>query len=105
MQNVPPAAIAAWVWELSPAALFGFAAEHVARTAPRWPVVVRIALPALFVIPYAMVSHAHGMFAWSWLLLYALLPVATASLLPHSAAADPGQRGNWRDPFILLVLG
>jgi membrane protease YdiL (CAAX protease family) len=105
MQNITPAAIAALVLELIPAALFGFAAERVARTLQRWPVFVRIVLPALFVIPYAMVSLVHGMFAWPWFLLYVLLPVATAWLLMHAAVADPGQRGTWRDAFILLVLG
>jgi membrane protease YdiL (CAAX protease family) len=105
MQNVTPVAIAALVLELLPAAIFGCAAEQAARTVQRWPAVVRIALPALFVIPYAMVSLAHGMFAWPWFFLYVSLPVATAWLLMHAAAADPQQHGNWRDAFILLVLG
>jgi hypothetical protein len=105
MPNITPAAIAALVLELIPAALFGFAAERVARTFQRWPVVVRMVLPALFVIPYTLVSHAHGIFQWRWFSLYVLLPVAIAWLLMHAAAADSQQRGNWRDAFILLVLG
>jgi hypothetical protein len=105
MQNITPAAIAALVLELIPAALFGFAAQRVARTLQRWPVVVRMALPALFAIPYTMVSHAQGIFQWPWFSLYVLLPMAIAWLLMHAAAADPQQRGNWRDAFILLVLG
>jgi membrane protease YdiL (CAAX protease family) len=105
MQNVTPVAIAALVLELAPAAVFGFAAERAARTVERWPVVVRLALPALFVIPYVMVSRAHGIFHWQWFSLYVLLPVAIAWLLLHAAAADAGQRGNWRDWLILLVLG
>ena len=105
MQNVTPVAIAALVFELVPAALFGFASERIARTLQRIPVAIRLALPALFVIPYAMVSHAHGIFQWQWFSLYVLLPVATSWLLMHAATADPRQRGNWRDAFILLVLG
>ena len=105
MQNVTPVAIAALMLELVPAAVFGFAAPRAARTILRWPVAVRLALPAVFVIPYAMVSRAHGIFQWQWFSLYLMLPVATAWLLMHAAAADSEQRGNWRDAFILLVLG
>jgi len=105
MQNVTPVAIAALLLELVPAAVFGFAAEHAARTILRWPVAVRLAVPAVFVIPYAIVSLAHGIFQWQWFSLYLMMPVATAWLLMHAAAADSEQRGNWRDAFILLVLG
>jgi membrane protease YdiL (CAAX protease family) len=105
MQNVTPVAIAALVLELVPAAVFGFAAERAARTILRWPVAVRLAVPAVFVIPYALVSLAHGIFQWQWFSLYLMLPVAIAWLLMHAAAADPAQQGNWRDAFILLVLG
>lgn len=45
------------------------------------------------------------MFSWGWFLLYATLPVAIAWLLMRAAAADNEQRSNWRDAFILLVLG
>src|ERR1700692_1995853 len=105
MQNVTPVAIAALLLELVPAAVFGFAAEHAARPILRWPVAVRLAVPAVFVIPYAIVSLAHGIFQWQWFSLYLMMPVATAWLLMHAAAADSEQRGNWRDAFILLVLG
>ena len=105
MQNVTPIAIAALGLELAPAVLFGFAAERIARTAERWPVAVRVSLPALLVVPYAMVSLSEHIFQWTWFALYALLPVAIAWLLMRAAAADPGQRGDWRDAFILLVLG
>jgi membrane protease YdiL (CAAX protease family) len=105
MQNVTPVAIAALMLELVPAAVFGFAAERAARTIQRWPVAARLGAPAVFVIPYAIVSLAHGIFQWQWFSLYLMLPVATAWLLTHAAAADPAQQGNWRDAFILLVLG
>jgi hypothetical protein len=71
----------------------------------RWPVALRLGLPALFVAPYAMVSVSAHIFQWTWFALYALLPVAIAGLLIRGARADPQQRGDWRDAFILLVLG
>jgi membrane protease YdiL (CAAX protease family) len=105
MQNVTPVALAALALELAPAVLFGCAAERVARRVVRWPVAVRLSLPALLVAPYAMVSMSRHIFRWQWFALYAALPVATAWLLMHAAAADAGQRGDWRDALILLVLG
>ena len=105
MQNVTPIAIAALALELAPAVVFGCAAERVARAVKPWPVALRIGLPALLVAPYAMVSISQHMFRWEWFALYAALPVAIAWLLAHAAAADAEQRGNWRDAFILLVLG
>ena len=44
-------------------------------------------------------------FAGSGSRLYAALPVVMAWLLTQAAAADPEQRGNWRDALILLTLG
>jgi len=105
MQNVTPVAIAALGLELTPAVLFGCAAERIARAVERWPVSVRMLAPALLAAPYVIVSISQHMFRWNWFALYALLPVAMALLLMRSAAADPEQRGDWRDAFILLVLG
>jgi uncharacterized protein len=105
MQNVTPAAIVALALELAPAVLFGCAAERVARVAGRWPVAVRVGLPALLVAPYALVSLSEHMFRWGWFTLYAALPVAMAWSLLRAAATDPDQRGDWRDALILLVLG
>jgi membrane protease YdiL (CAAX protease family) len=105
MQNVTPVAIAAFGLELVPAVLFGCVADRVVRALGRWPVVVRVAFPAVFVAPYVMVSISEHMFRWEWFALYAVLPVAIAWLLLRAAAADPGQRGDWRDGFILLVVG
>jgi membrane protease YdiL (CAAX protease family) len=105
MQNVTPVAIAALALELAPAVVFGCAAERVARAVQRWPAALRIALPALLVVPYAMVSISQHMFQWTWFALYAGLPVVLAWLLLRAAAADAEQRGNWRDWLILLVLG
>ncbi len=105
MQNLTPAAIAALTLELVPAAMFGFAAERTGRVVARWPVVLRIAAPASFALVYAGVSVSQHIFHWTWFALYAGLPVLIAWLVVRALAADPGQRGNWRDAVILLVLG
>lgn len=105
MQNVTPIAIAALGLELAPAVLLGFAADPVARAAGRLPVALRIVFPALLVAPYLMVSIPQHVFQWGWFALYAALPVAVAWALLHAVAADPEQRGDWRDALILLVLG
>jgi membrane protease YdiL (CAAX protease family) len=103
MQNVTP--MAALAAELAPAVLFGFAAQRIARALARWPLALRLALPAVLVVPYLLVSISAHTFRWQWFALYAALPVAIAWLLTHAAAADADQRGNWRDAFILLALG
>jgi len=105
MQNVTPVAIAALGLELAPAVLLGLAADRVARTVGRWPVAVRVSLPALFVAPYVMVSISQHIFLWGWFAIYAALPVVVAWLLLDAVAADPEQRGDWRDAPILLLLG
>jgi len=105
MQHVTPVAIAALGLELAPAVLFGFAADRIARAVERWPVVVRVSLPCVFVLPYALVSTSQHIFRWGWFALYAALPVVIAWLLMRASATDPEQRGDWRDAFILLVLG
>jgi membrane protease YdiL (CAAX protease family) len=105
MQNVTPVAMAALGLELVPAVLFGCIGERVACAVQPWPIAVRLSLPALLVAPYAMVSISAHIFQWTWFALYMFLPVAIAGLLLRAAAADPEQRGDWRDAFILLVLG
>jgi len=105
MQNVTPLAIAALGLELAPAVLFGCIAERVARVVGRWAATVRVCVPALLVAPYLLISISQHMFRWTWFVLYAALPVAIAWLLMSAAQADPEQRGDWRDWFILLVLG
>ncbi len=100
-----PLAIAAFGLELAPAVLFGCIAERVARVVGRWPAAVRVCVPALLVAPYLLISISQHMFRWTWFALYAGLPVAIAWLLMSAAEADPEQRGDWRDWFILLVLG
>jgi membrane protease YdiL (CAAX protease family) len=103
--NVTPAAIAALAIELAPAVAFGLAAERVTRAVQRWSIAPRVAVPALFVLPYILVSASQHIFRWRWFALYVGLPVAVAWLLGQAAATDPEQRGNWRDAIVLLMLG
>jgi len=105
MSNATPVVIAVLVAELVPAAAFGFAGERVAQALGRLPLAVRVALPALLVVPYIVIAASQHMFRWEWFFLYAALPVVMAWLLARAAVADPQQRGNWRDAVILLTLG
>jgi len=105
MQNATAVGIAVLVLELIPAAAFGFAAGRLARTVSRWPRLARILLPSLLSLPYVAIAASQHIFRWEWCVLYATLPVVMAWLLMQAAAADPGQRGNWRDALILLTLG
>ena len=105
MQNVTPLAITAFVLELMPAVSFGFAAEAVARRVQRWPLALRVLAPALLVVPYIIVAASQHIFRWHWFVLYSAMPVLIACLLMRAAMADAEQRGDWRDAFILLILG
>ena len=105
MSNVTPVVIAVLVAELMPAAAFGFAEEPVARVVARLPLAMRVALPALLVVPYVVIAATQRIFRWQWFALYALLPVLMAWLLAQATVADPDQRGTWRDALILLTLG
>jgi CAAX protease family protein len=105
MQNVTPAAVIAFMMELAPAVAFGFTAERIARSIQRRPVAIRLIFPSVCVLPYVLLSLSAHIFRWRWFALYLSLPVVIASLLEQAAAADPEQRGNWRDAIILLALG
>ncbi len=71
----------------------------------RLPLPVRLFLPALSAIPYAMVTRSRGMFQPAWLMVYAVLPVCLALLLWAARQSDPEQRGAFRDFEVLLLLG
>lgn len=61
MQNATPLVIAVLTAELLPAAAFGFAAERVTQTIRRLPFALRVLLPALLVLPYAVMAEAQHM--------------------------------------------
>jgi membrane protease YdiL (CAAX protease family) len=105
MSNVTPLVVTVLAIELIPAAAFGFAGERISRAILHWPACLRFTIPALCAVPYTILSRSTHQFRWEWLTLYLLLPVVMAWLLAQAAAADPQQRGNWRDALILLTLG
>jgi hypothetical protein len=75
------------------------------ETTRRLPIAVRIICPAVLCIPYAIIAISYGQFRWRWFALYLLLPVAISWLLHRADAADPAQRGDWRDFLVLVALG
>jgi uncharacterized protein len=105
MTGVTPVALAALALELVPAVLFGCAGERISRRVRQWPTALRVLLPALAVAPYVLIALPNHIFAWRWFALYAGIPVAITLLLEHAAQVDPERLGNWRDAFILVVLG
>jgi uncharacterized protein len=105
MQHYTSTDVIVLLVELIPAVAFGLAGDRVAQLADRWPRWFRVFAPVLLVLPYVFTSTSHGIFAWTWFALYAILPVALAALLTSGAASDPEQRGSWQDALILVVLG
>jgi uncharacterized protein len=105
MQNATPTVIAVLALELAPAAAFGLAGERATRAISQWPRLLRLLIPALFALPYAVLAAQQHSLRWQWMALYILLPVVVAALLMQASVADPEQRGNWRDALVLLTLG
>jgi membrane protease YdiL (CAAX protease family) len=70
-----------------------------------FPVWAQLAAPAVLCVPYLLVACGSGTFRAQWFALYALLPVAVATLLWQATRTDPDQRGNWRDFLVLAALG
>jgi len=105
MTNANPITIAVLGLELIPAMAFGFASERVTRMVASWPRAWRLLAPAAFALPYIILATATQTLRWQGLALYLVLPIVMAWLLAQAAAADPEQRGNWRDALILLTLG
>jgi hypothetical protein len=100
----PPIVIAA-ILTLLPLGAAAFYGERLAARAQTLPLWLRLALPATLCIPYMLVTASTGTLRWTWLLLYALLPVIVAALLLDARRVDPAQRGTWRDLLVLLTLG
>jgi membrane protease YdiL (CAAX protease family) len=100
-----PAIIIAAILTLLPFLAAAFFAEELAALTEKLSVAARLLAPAVLCVPYLLVACSAGNFRWSWLALYALLPVALALLMWQARRADPEQRGNWRDFLVLAVLG
>ena len=75
------------------------------QAAQRLPLTVRLGLPWVLCVPYAIVAISYGQFRLSWFTLYLLLPVMISWLLYRASVADAAQRGDWRDFLVLVVLG
>ena len=101
---VVPAAIAL-VLLLVPLFAFAFAGERCVRAARSLPTALRIALPAVLVIPYLIDAAGSHVLAFRWLLLYLLAPVIIAELEWLAATLDPNQRGHLIDFLVLIPLG
>jgi len=98
-----PNVIAALIWAVAPIFAFGFAGDWIVRALQKIPLTLRLIVPAILGVPYALAgSH------WSrgnWLVIYFGLPIIIAVLLLHARQADPQQNGDWRDFAVLAVLG
>jgi membrane protease YdiL (CAAX protease family) len=103
--DLRPGVVAAAVLLLAPMMAAGFCPATVEKLGRWLPRTVRVAGPVLLCVPYALTATAFGIFKWGWFAAYALLPVAIAFLLEQARDEDAGQRGNWRDFAVLVVLG
>lgn len=79
--------------------------ERVTQWTDRLPLWIRLVHPVLLCVPYLLVAYSFGIFRWSWLALYAFLPMAVAALLWQARCADAERSGNWRDYLVLATLG
>lgn len=98
-----PYIVVAAIWCLAPLLAFAFGTEPIVRFCDKFPLVLRLLLPALFGVPYVLAGAP-----WNrvhWLPIYFVLPVIVAVLLWHARQSDPEQRGDWRDFAVLLLLG
>lgn len=102
---ITPANVLAAVITLVPYLAVAFFPEVLLHRVQRFPSWLRLSLPAALCVPYVLVTCAAGDFHWKWFALYAVLPPAVAVLLDHASHADTANRGNWRDFFVLAVLG
>jgi uncharacterized protein len=82
-----------------------FLPGKLASAAKTFPISVRLSCPAVLCAPYLLVASSSGTFHWSWLALYALLPVAISILMWQASQVDPDQHGSWRDFLVLAILG
>jgi membrane protease YdiL (CAAX protease family) len=100
----PAIAIAALI-TLAPFLAAAFFGEKLQGIAVTFSIKARLLVSAILCAPYVLVACSTYTFHWGWLVLYALLPAAVATLMGQARHLDPAQRGNWRDYFILAILG
>jgi membrane protease YdiL (CAAX protease family) len=102
--RIIPAAIAL-AFLLVPLFAFAFVSERCIRVIQSLSVILRLALPAILVVPYLIVAVAQHMLTVQWLLLYLLAPVLIATIEWLAAKLDPNQRGHLLDFLVLIPLG
>jgi hypothetical protein len=90
---------------LIPCLTEAFFPAKLASATKRFPTSVRRFVPAVLCVPYLLVACSFGIFHWSWVALYALLPVGVSLLMLQATRVDPDQHGNWRDFLVLAILG
>jgi hypothetical protein len=90
--------VLAGILAVSPMLWAAFCAEGFARKTGRLPMGVRVVLPGLLCLVYALVAFERGIFEWRWFAVYLLLPIAVAALLAFGG-------GVWQEFLVLLVLG
>jgi membrane protease YdiL (CAAX protease family) len=100
-----PSNLIAALLTLMPLLAAAFFPQTVARRVRSFPLRLQLFGPSVLGLPYVLVAGAAGIFRWSWLALYAALPVAIALLLWQASRVDPTQRGGWRDFLVLAALG
>ena len=98
-------AVIALVLLLIPVFAFGFAGDRCTRAAQSLPPTLRLALPAILVIPYLIVTLGSGILATRWFLVYLLVPILLAAAEFLAARLDPNQRGHLLDFLVLIPLG
>lgn len=97
--------VAAAILALAPLFLFGFAGQRCVEALSRVPLVTRLLLPSVLVVPYVLISGPRYLLRVSWLGLYLFLPVAVATLLALAAKLDHQRSGHILDFLVLFTLG
>ncbi len=100
-----PANILAAIFTLLPFLAAAFFAKKLAGLCAEFPLGLRLFGPVVLCVPYLLVACSSGTFHWSWLALYALLPVIISTLMWQAGRADPERRGGWRDFLVLATVG
>jgi hypothetical protein len=100
-----PLEMAAEAFLLLPLLALAFFGEQFSRAVTHFSLPVLLGLPVLAAVPYCLVAHSSGNFRWSFLGIYAVLPVILVIILWDASRRDPEQRGGWRDFLVLLILG
>ncbi|HEX4064966.1 MAG TPA: CPBP family intramembrane glutamic endopeptidase [Acidobacteriaceae bacterium] len=98
-------AVVALVLLLAPVFAFAFAGGRCIRATQSLPLGARLAVPAVLLLPWLLVSLSSHTFALRWLLVYLFVPLLVSVLLWLAAQLDPNQRSHLLDYLVLFPLG